>query len=1116
MAAQIEVITGIAGSGKTARLLEIYRGELLRAAANATPGTALWLTPTHRSRRTVLEALLDGVAGGLFAPNVFTFDEFAERILQSSGDDVQPLSSVMRRMLVRQIIDRLQRNGRLSYFGPIAQTSGFLDLAITFIAELKREETWPEHFSEACQGRGERAKDRELALIYTEYQEELHRLALYDAEGRFWSARTVLEREIRGAFSDLSLVVVDGFTDFTFTQYEILGLLRPTVDRIIIGLQVESEVRRPDLFARTIAVRDRLLAMAGSPEQPTVCHLKPPADAGIPAFQHIARNLFANPRQVEPSDDATGVEVLTVTGQRGEVETLAARIKKLLLGGTLAEDIVVAFRSLPESVDLVREVFSAAGIPFWCESGTLFSRTPLMKAVFTILQLELDNWPFDRLMGLLDSAYFRPKWAEWSPRFTPRAVAFCLRRLKLDGGRAAILQALERVSTRDDRNGAPESDSNGSDDSATDEGRSLELAACAFLSRLSRQTEVLRRPADVETWAERIVSLVRGLGMAPSDRQNAELPRDVARLNERDQRVWDSFERMLFEAARAERAFGGRDRPLSLKEFAALLADLLHAQQTSPSGSERGCVRVLSAPQVRNLEVPHLFLAGLTETSFPQSRGDDCLYSELERRELNLKGLSLRQRSSQSQDEMLLFYGVVTRARRSLVLSYPSVSAAGQPLFPSPYLTTLSELFKPGAVKTDHVMRLDPVVPCAEVLSPAEFRVAATVAVLEKHPGLFRALFDDSETKETARNILAAVALDVARFHTHGFTRFEGRLGNAVNVKRLQEHFDREYQFSTTQLESYAHCPFQFFLYHVLKIAPLESPEIATDYRQRGVLVHEILTALHAASRADEEDETADGAAGLTERFRQLVEDRIGRQIPSSELQRALGIVEQRLLSDWAEAYGDQWKEYADAFGTAWDSPPTPVHLETAFGDVPGDGGDASERAYDSLVFGSGTDQTHVRGRIDRIDVGRVEGQTVFNVIDYKTGSPESFALDKVKSGRSLQLALYTLAVARLGLVAPDATPFQMGYWAIREAGFVAGLKQGRKKSFDSLDQAMLDSLQTLLDELIPRLAQRIRTGAFPVFSQDDDCTRLCAYNTVCRVGQMRPLRERLEKQVLQ
>jgi ATP-dependent helicase/DNAse subunit B len=117
-----------------------------------------------------------------------------------------------------------------------------------------------------------------------------------------------------------------------------------------------------------------------------------------------------------------------------------------------------------------------------------------------------------------------------------------------------------------------------------------------------------------------------------------------------------------------------------------------------------------------------LFLGGLNEGSFPRTRHEDCFYNEAERQQLNNHGLALGHRSSQSQDELLLFYGVATRARKSLVLTYPAMNASGQPLFPSPYVVAVQDLFEPDALDVEHAANLDPVPPLDRVLSAADLR----------------------------------------------------------------------------------------------------------------------------------------------------------------------------------------------------------------------------------------------------------------------------------------------------------------------------------------------------------------------------------------------------------
>ncbi len=164
------------------------------------------------------------------------------------------------------------------------------------------------------------------------------------------------------------------------------------------------------------------------------------------------------------------------------------------------------------------------------------------------------------------------------------------------------------------------------------------------------------------------------------------------------------------------------------------------------------------------------------------------------------------------------------------------------------------------------------------------------------------------------------------------------------------------------------------------------------------------------------------------------------------------------------------------------------------------------------MTLGSANNETRIRGRIDRIDVGEVSGQPVFNIIDYKTGRKPSTTASQMTSGRSLQLVLYALATQRLNLIGSNALPMQAGYWCLRETGW-APVNKAPKAGPDGLQpHADWLALVDVLDELVPKLAAGIRAGHFPVYNSDTSCMSYCPYRTTCRVTQIRPLEESLAK----
>jgi hypothetical protein len=239
-----------------------------------------------------------------------------------------------------------------------------------------------------------------------------------------------------------------------------------------------------------------------------------------------------------------------------------------------------------------------------------------------------------------------------------------------------------------------------------------------------------------------------------------------------------------------------------------------------------------------------------------------------------------------------------------------------------------------------------------------------------------------------------------------------------------------------------------------------------------------------------------------------LLDEKLRQRAPASQIHAALARIEQRLLAEWGIAYGRQWDDYVSGLPGEADAPLLPARFETAFGSMAKDA-DGETGAPQPLVFGEGSETVRVGGRIDRIDMGRVEGAAVFTVIDYKSGRRSTTTYDTLESGRTLQLVLYTLAASRLDLAGEGARPWQLGYWHIRETGFASVAKQKRTKSagpLPRLDEAVWDALVQTLEQIIPRLAAGIRSGQFPVYNEDPQCTAGCPYNTVCRVAQIRAL----------
>lgn len=1106
MQPEVQILTGIAGSGKTDRLLKEYRRALQEGVKRQTPGNTLWISPTMRSRRQVLDQLLCPEMPVCFAPHVYTFEAFAETILQSLDQPVQTLPEISKRYLLRSIVDDLIASGQIQYFSSIAGTSGFLDLISHFIAELKREEIWPEQLSEACARlkTDSRQKDQELGFIYDRYQVALHEMRRYDSEGRFWSARTALQEGMWGPFGQFDLIVLDGFADFTHTQYEILELLAARTSRLLISLPLENASRRQDLFAKSMVARQVLESRLPGTIRCIACERNERADSRT----QICEALFDNPREIKPSEATDQIQVLAVAGQRNEMEVLAVEVKELLLKGVPPEEIALVFRSTREYGDLIHETLSAAGIPYFLGQEQEFSRFSVIRAIFAFLQIELDNWSFDSLMSILDSNYFSPDWPEYQSGAAVRYLSRILRQLKIDSGKNDILNALEKECRK-----ASELCSRYPDQPK----RKLVLqemeSAFQLAKRLSSETQRLRGKELFVTWIEILISLANEFGL-PKAWSQGEGGADT--LDQRDQLVWDRFQKLLFhavsEVAQIEQFHQREAVPQDLLTFRSLLLDLLEQQTLTLQTEEAGRIQVLDASQLRNLSVPYLLVGGLSEASFPRSHREDCLYSEKDRGDLNEHGLSLKRHANQQQEEMLLFYEVMTRFSKRLILSYPAISSTGQPLFASPYLSALIDLFEPGTLSVRQVGELNPLPRREQAMSSRDLRILAIDELKRNRPGLFLKILEEPELQSTARNILGAAEMAVARFEQEGFTEFEGVMVSAASRQAIRERFPQDYEFSTTQLELYLACPFQFFAQNVLGIEVPEPPELRTNFLQRGIHVHSILTRLYERLSVEGPGAQLYAADQIEPLFLELLEKRVSDSDAESKLQQVLQLIEKQILKDWGSLFAEQSETYGQLFEELWDCVPEIVGREIPFGKVPGEP-DPSQRQFQHLTLGAGSRETRIRGQIDRIDVGTVNGQKFFNIIDYKTGRSVPSSTE-IRSGKKLQLALYLIAARRLEMIDADAEPFHLGYWKIQESGFVMPLHSARKKIVEPITSEDLEMLEVTLEGLVPHLAALIRSGFFPVQVDEKIAHLDQAFQSVCRASQVESYRDSLGKQI--
>ncbi len=1101
----IRVLAGPARSGKTTHLLQRYR----RVLSDAEPGTLLWLAPTALAARQVRRRLLHEELRACFEPRIWTFDQFVHSVLDASGQLVRRLTEVQCVEILRHLLVQLHARGELRYLGRIVHSSGTASWVARFIRELKHHEIWPEHFRRACETAGRLSpKDHDVWLLYQRYQQFLEEGRLYDSAGAYWQARTLLQDGQQQPVGKLRLLVVDGFTDFTHTQQEILQELFQRSQEAWVSLPLERDSARPELFARSRNTWEQFLRRQGAQlvEQPA-------RTSGWAAMDYLQQQLFVPEAEPFRAEEPARITLTAAPGVTHEVKQVARQIKHLLVCGSpegkqrvSPGQVLVIARNVESLAELIRQEFAEAGVPVFLEVGIPLSRSGLGQVLLQLVQLVESGEGFAEVMAFLGNSSLRPPRLQWDPE-TARTVRQAVRRCQVPQGLKRLLQAYQRLL-----------DHRASQDEVGDLAEAAEAsrsrrdwdpehlqAGRRLLGQLHEALAAWSEPAPLQQWLQRLETTLHALGLHP-EKVSRKTPGQ-----ETDRRVWQLLrDELLALDHLLERTAAREYHP---QEFLATLRDLLQQLTYQPPCVPDACVRVVSAIHARGASYPWVFVVGLSEESFPSPQDRPAVYSLAQRRQLRQRQLALPVDEDHHQGEMILFYEVLTRAEQALWLSYPALNEKAEPLLPSPYLQEVQRLLDlqpdvPEELSLVQLPRDDRAINARE-----RWLLAVDKAQAEDLCWLHWSIRQGPP--ELVAQLFRSWQCVRQRGHYGHFGPWEGVLELDPALQAVQRYWTPESTVSVTSLESYAYCPWRFLMERFLDVQPLEEPAEELETVQLGLLFHDLMARGHR--QCDDLQQLAQlSSAEFLQQWApwidEVLEAHFGPAQQRSEVMAVLASLAREDLRSMLVAYREQLVEYLEALRKAhWTELPRPAHLEVSFGLSRSRAGSDAHSTEQALVLRRGRQRLRLSGRVDRVDVGRIGNQQVALVIDYKTGSSRRLRKPRGEEPlpTALQLDLYPEALEQ-AVFGKRVRVVKSGYWSVRPRrggkGFLPFALRYRRGDSGLEPDEQWKNRWKQLQQLVFRLWQGMRSGQFVVFSEDDECTNFCPLKHTCRIAQVRSL----------
>jgi RecB family exonuclease len=988
------------------------------------------------------------------------------------------ISQIGAEATVARLLHRLRIEQQLGRFQPIAHTPGFPRAITAVLTELRLARLSSEALATATP---------DLSLLLATYEAELAELALADRP-------------------QILALAAEGLPTHRLSGLPLLMLDVPIASEAELAFLRALATRAPEILA-TVPAADKLtLTKIRDDLHWPIEDLDHQATA-VPdhALRRLQRNLFKEGTAPAATNPAASVEILSAPGVGRECAEIARRALALARERIPFDRMAVLLRSPEEYRASFEEAFNRAGIPVLFARGTR-RPDPAGRAFYALLKCATEGLSARRFAEYLSLGQVPDASAGGEPPAAP-----------LRGDQ--WVEPDSEVMTEEETAGEPERPQAEMISEVAPLGEQTPVSEGQL--RAPRRWEQLLVDAAVIGSGDRWRRRLEGLGN--------ELRVKVAELADDDDVAAAAVMRTLDDLAAftayalplidllhgwpasanwgdwlghlgdlATRALKRPDRvlavlaelapiapvgPLSLSEVVDVLGPLLLERAVPPPLNRYGKVFVGPIEAARGLSFDAVFVPGLAERMFPRKIIEEPILLDRLREQISDDLATNQSRLETERSALALAVGA---AETRICFSYPRLDLQAQPRprVPSFYalealrategrLPDFTELARRAETATAARLGWPGPPDPADAIDSAEH----DLAILDRLAAAGRPDAGAARYLVTANPHLARALR--ARYQRWGksWTGADGLVGRSEMLRAaMARHTLSARSYSPTSLQSYARCPYRFFLYAIHRLAPRLEPEPIDelDPLQRGSLIHDIQFELFARLKREG-----------------LLPIRTGNL---DRVQKELDVV----IADVAERYHDH---FAPAIERVWldgiaatsadlrewlrrasldNSGFVPRHFELSFGlELRHSEQPADPR---SVVGAVGLDcGVQLRGSIDLVERHR---SGLMRVTDHKTGKADAKPDQIIAGGTALQPLFYALAAEKLFASEAEISCGRL-YFCTSRGGFA------------TLEVALDDPARASAVRVANTIGAAIADAFLPAYPAKDECAR-CEYRVVC------------------
>ncbi len=1023
----------------------------------------LLIVPTNRKIRSLKRETIS------FAPdqstgkiNLETIGTFSTNLLfankNSKGRILSEAASVV---LLQQSF--LESN--LKYFSIYKKEIpyGTLERIKNVISEYKKQGITPSLLrfeSEELSG-SEKIKAEDIANIYEAYLGKCNQLNAKEI-GDIYNELTQFEPELfdknfKILFPEVHLVIINGFDEFTSPEIEIINSISQIKD-IELYISFDYFSSNPTIFSHLDKCYGKLVKKGFS-------SIKDDSKDHRDKFQTAIReNLFRNNNKIKFEDYQNSITKISAATREKEIELIAKEIKKLIvLEKTDPHKICVAFNLIQKYSPTVRDIFQLLNLPFnLTDRISLDSSSPVIS-VINFLEILENDFYYKNIFRALSSGYLKLTDIDASNLLK---VSINLKIISgYDNWVNTIQDAISNAEERDE-------DENNFDRLK----KESYVNALTDIKRLFNYLFPFQKMMTLDEFKQNLFNLIFSMHLPINliDNLSSSTEENIKGVT-----TFLDLTEEIFELFKLE---SGSNKKFSFTFLMNNLRTAISSSRFNIKEKPGYGVQITTLNEIRGLKFDYLFIAGLCDGDLPTRYSPEIFFS----------GSYSKNEMYHQTEERYRFYQSLCSWEKHLYLTYPRQEDKKE-LIESNILSEFTELFNIEMKNESDYS--DSIYSKEELLIYLGQNKCAII------PPELNETIEEINLDEIKKSIYVNELRLNQPFGKSEFTGYVKENISKEAEEKLIEFESKEYSIS--QLETYAKCPYKYLAERILKLEPLKEPTEDIEALEMGSLLHNILFIFYKRIRAEGivVSNTNDEQFQYVEKLifdiaREIIDEANFRSpLTFYEKEKILGINGDRKNSILYKFLIYE-KENKDGF--------IPQYFEFGFGNIEDENKELTSGR--NIKIGN----ISVRGKIDRIDID--SHNKIFKVVDYKLSGHKP-TTSELYEGLSLQLPLYLYAAKQMikAQLDEEMEPAGAEIYSLKfsdeefKKKNISQLSQRKNLTNEKLIETNKELIQVCL-EAVEKYVGEIVEGKFNLSTlkdRENKVCRYCSFRPVCRIQEV-------------